>query len=84
MSRDWHVQESEEIGSVVTRVTSNDGDGDHIFYRIDKPSVGDDGSQLFEIDQDGIVRIAKSLEGLVSATCIIGMGEVRALTAFVC
>lgn len=66
MERDWHLQESEAVGTVVTRVRSQDSEGDRVVYAITKSTVGEDGSHLFAIDENGVVTLAKSLQGLVS------------------
>ncbi|KAF2356358.1 Serine-threonine/tyrosine-protein kinase catalytic domain [Trinorchestia longiramus] len=84
MTRDWSVSVGEPVGTVVTRITAMDSEGDNISFSIDKSQFGKDGSHLVNIDQAGVVRVAKSLEGLGSQTFFLNVvvfdGEFRTVS----
>ncbi|XP_047739072.1 tyrosine kinase receptor Cad96Ca isoform X2 [Hyalella azteca] len=73
MPRDWMVGEQEPVGAVVARITAQDDEGDVVHFSVAPPKFGDDGSSLVSVDQGGVVRVAKSLQGLGGRNFFVGI-----------
>lgn len=76
VDREWIVEDSETIGTVVARVKADDGERDVLTFGLELPGQYDGGfgnridKVPFEIDSvTGVVRVNESLVGRVSSIC---------------
>lgn len=77
MNRKWEIQETEPVGSVVTRVYGSDTEGDHLVYGLERLNeynleINDTRPLPFRIDNStGVVYTNQSLVGRVISSFLL-------------